>query len=176
MAAEAAHFYEGRPITHLRCSPMERTQETMAPIAALFPELDVLIDEDVIEVSNVFVGQIMGSSGKAARSPKMWRYLVNPFRPSWGEPYAQIADRMTRAVFAANQAADDGEAVIVSHQLAIWVTRLLVEGKHLWHDPRKRQCTLASITSFHITDGVIEGFEYAEPVAHLLPKGPRHGF
>ena len=41
------------------------------------------------------------------------------------------------------------EAVIVSHQLPIWITRLHVEKRSFLHDPRKRQCTLCSLTSFH---------------------------
>ncbi|MCL2784614.1 MAG: histidine phosphatase family protein [Propionibacteriaceae bacterium] len=177
MVGEAAHFFEGRPISHLRCSPLQRTQETIKPIAALFADLEVTLDERVIEAGNVFVGQVMGSTARAARSPKQWKYLVNPLRPSWGEAYVEIADRMIKAIFDASEiVGESGEAVIVSHQLPIWVTRLLVEGRHLWHDPRKRQCTLASITSFHIEDGLITGFEYAEPVRHLLPEGPRHGF
>ena len=29
----------------------------------------------------------------------------------------------------------------------IWVTRRALENRHLWHDPRKRQCSVASLTS-----------------------------
>ena len=38
------------------------------------------------------------------------------------------------------------EAVIVSHQLPIWTTRLHLEDRWFLHDPRKRQCTLCSVT------------------------------
>jgi broad specificity phosphatase PhoE len=177
MAAQAAQFFQSRPITHLRCSPLERTRETIAPIAALFPALDVVIDPKVIEAGNHFAGQIMGSTATAAKSPKNWRFLVNPFRPSWGEAYADIADRMTSAVLdAAARVGADGEAIIVSHQLPIWVTRLRAEGHRLWHDPRKRQCTLASVTSFHVESGQITKIEYAEPAGDLLPDKPHFGF
>ena len=176
MAAQSSRFFVSRPISHLRCSPLERTRETMEPIAALFPDLEVILDERVIEAGNVFAGQIMGSTGEAAKSPKYWRYLINPFRPSWGEAYTQIADRMTAAILESAEVAGDGEAVVVSHQLPIWMARLRAENRRLWHDPRRRQCTLASITSFHVNDGVITQTEYCEPAYDLLPRGPKFGF
>ena len=177
MAAATATMFEGLPITHLRCSPLERAQESMLPVAALFPDLSVVTDPAVIEAGNRFAGQRMGSTGEAARAPRNWRYLANPLRPSWGEPYEAIADRMTGAVLAAAECVGtDGQAVIVSHQLPIWVTRLRAEDKHLWHDPRKRQCTLASVTSFHVAEGKIGSIEYAEPARYLLPPGPHFGF
>ncbi|MCL2735041.1 MAG: histidine phosphatase family protein [Propionibacteriaceae bacterium] len=177
MVEKAASFFQSLPISHLRCSPLERTQESMRPVAALFPHLDVETDVRVIEAGNLFAGQIMGSTAQAAKVPSNWRYLLNPFRPSWGEPYAQIADRMRAAILdSADLVGDQGQAVIVSHQLPIWVSRLRVEGRHLWHDPRKRQCTLASVTSFHVHEGMIIGVDYAEPARDLLPTGPRFGF
>ncbi|MDR2930507.1 MAG: histidine phosphatase family protein [Propionibacteriaceae bacterium] len=177
MVVKAAEFFVGVPVAHLRCSPLERAQESMIPVAELFPQLGVVCDARLIEAGNVFAGQIMGSSAAAARAPKNWRHLIDPFRPSWGEPYAVIADRMTQALCdVAVAAGPDGQAVVVSHQLPIWVTRLKAEGRHLWHDPRKRQCSLASVTSFHITDGAVTAIDYAEPARDLLPDGVHFGF
>ncbi|MDR0284876.1 MAG: histidine phosphatase family protein [Propionibacteriaceae bacterium] len=177
MAEQAATFFADLPITHLRCSPLERAQESMRPIAALFPLVDVVTDTRLIEAGNVFAGQVMGSTGAAAKSPRNWRYLTDPFRPSWGEPYADIARRMTAGILAAAETVGlGGQAALVSHQLPIWVARLLAEGKHLWHDPRKRECTLASVTSFHVDGGYIRGIDYAEPARDLLPAGPHFGF
>ena len=177
MAAVAAQFFAPLPVSHLRCSPLERTQETMEPVAALFPQLPVITDPRVIEAGNIFAGQIMGSTGAAIKKPKNWRYLLNPFRPSWGEPYAEIADRMEAAIRdAADAVGETGHAVIVTHQLPIWVTRRRAEGKPLWHDPRKRECTLASVTSFRVFGGEIYGVEYDEPAGDLLPQGSHVGF
>uniref|UniRef100_S0DGL9 Putative phosphoglycerate mutase n=1 Tax=termite gut metagenome TaxID=433724 RepID=S0DGL9_9ZZZZ len=177
MTEQAAGFFAGLPISHLCCSPLERAQESMIPIAARFPELAVTTDPRLIEAGNLFAGQVMGSTGQAARSPKNWRHLYNPFRPSWGEPYAVIAARMTAAILdAAEIVGEDGQAAIVSHQLPIWMARCRAEGRHLWHDPRKRECTLASITSFHINDGVVTDIDYAEPAGDLLPQNPHFGF
>jgi len=77
---------------------------------------------------------------------------------------------MIPAVLAARDAARGHEAVIVSHQLPIWVTRLSAGGRRLWHDPRRRECTLASVTTicFDRSDRMV-GVEYDEPAGSLLP-------
>jgi broad specificity phosphatase PhoE len=73
-------------------------------------------------------------------------------------------------LFEARDAAKGKDAFCVSHQLPIWILRSAVEGRRLIHDPRKRECTLASVTSFHLdSDGSIEGVSYFEPAKHLLP-------
>ena len=65
---------------------------------------------------------------------------------------------------------DGAEAILVCHQLPIWATRLSAEGKPLWHDPRKRECTLTSLTSLVFDDdGALLRVEYSEPAAALLP-------
>ena len=77
---------------------------------------------------------------------------------------------MLAAVFAANKAANGKDAIVVSHQLPIWILRSAIEGRRLLHDPRKRECSLASVTSVHFDDqGLISGVTYSEPAKHLLP-------
>jgi broad specificity phosphatase PhoE len=149
-------------------SPLERAQETAEPIAAAFG-LDVRTDVRLIEPSNVFEGLTFGVGDGSLRRPGHWRYLLNPFRPSWGEPYAHQAGRMLAAMADARELAPGREIVCVSHQLPIWVTRRRVEGKPLWHDPRRRECTLASLTSFTYEGAAIETVSYVEPVKDLLP-------
>jgi broad specificity phosphatase PhoE len=169
MALRLADHLEGRDLVHLRCSPLERAQETMAPVAAVYG-LDVLIDERVTEAGNHLQGQQVAANGAALRNPKNWRYLINPLRPSWGEPYVEIAARMRLAMRDAREAALGREALIVSHQLPIWMARSDVEGRRLAHDPRKRECTLASLTSFTYLDGRVTSVSYAEPAGDLLPR------
>jgi len=103
------------------------------------------------------------------RHPEHWPYLRNPFRPSWGEPYKEQVDRMLAAVESARELARGHEAVLVSHQLPVWVTRLALEHRHLWHDPRKRQCSVASLTSLRYEGDTLVGVGYSEPAAVLLP-------
>jgi broad specificity phosphatase PhoE len=162
MAKAAADFLSDRDITVLRCSPLDRAVETAAPIAAEF-SLPAITDDRLIEPWNHFEGMRFGVGDGSLRRPRHWIYLRNPFRPSWGEPYAEIAGRMLAAAADAAQAADGHEAVCVSHQLPIWVTRLSVEGRRLWHDPRRRQCALGSVTSLTFSRGRVTGVAYAQP-------------
>ncbi len=83
---------------------------------------------------------------------------------------------MFAAVHAARVAAEGHEAVCVSHQLPIWTLRRYVERKRLWHDPRRRQCGLASLTSFHFDGAKIVGIGYSEPAAHLVAMSPRRPY
>ena len=76
------------------------------------------------------------------------------------------------AALAAREHAEGHEAVCVSHQLPIWILRRYVEHRRLWHDPRKRQCALASLTSFHFDGTQIVGIGYTEPAAHLIALSP----
>jgi broad specificity phosphatase PhoE len=162
MAKAAADFLAGRDVTVLRSSPLERAQETAEPVAAQFG-LPVETDERLIEPWNHFEGLTFGVGDGSMRRPRHWAQLWNPFRPSWGEPYAEIAARMRVAMTDAVAAARGHEAVLVSHQLPIWVARRSVEGRKLWHDPRRRQCALASVTSFTYRAAEIVAVTYAEP-------------
>ena len=136
----------GRPVTALRVSPLQRTRESAAPIAAAF-DLEPVIDDRIIEPTNRFEGTRMKL---AVRKPVSWPYLVNPLRPSWGEPYTSIERRMLAAVHDAFLSVDEGDVILVSHQLPIWVTHLSVAGERYPHDPRKRRCALSSITTFEL--------------------------
>jgi broad specificity phosphatase PhoE len=165
MAKAAADFLAGRDVTVLRSSPLERAVETAEPMASQFG-LDIEIDKRLIEPWNHFEGMTFGVGDGSLRRPRHWHHLWNPFRPSWGEPYAEVEARMRAAMSDAAAAALGHEAVCVSHQLPIWVARRSVEGRRLWHDPRRRECALASVTSFSFRDGRVVGVSYAEPAGH----------
>jgi len=162
MAKAAADFLADRDITVVRSSPLERAMETAEPIAAEFG-LPIATDDRLIEAANHFEGLRFGVGDGALRQPRYWLYLRNPFLPSWGEPYAEVAARVLAAVQDAAAAARGHEAVCVSHQLPIWSARRSAEGKRLWHDPRRRQCALGSVTTFTVTAGQITGVQYREP-------------
>jgi broad specificity phosphatase PhoE len=162
MAKAAAEFMAGRDVTVLRSSPLDRAVQTAEPIAAQLG-LPIEIDERLIEPWNHFEGLNVGVGDGALRSPRHWIYLRNPFKPSWGEPYRQVAARVLAAATDAAKAARGHEAVCVSHQLPIWVTRRQAEGRPLWHDPRRRQCALGSVTSLTFDGDQLISVSYAEP-------------
>jgi len=157
-----------RDVTALFASPLQRAQETAAPIAAALG-LPVTTDAGLLEAENAFQGLTFGVGDGSLRHPRHWPLLVNPFRPSWGEPYRQQVARVLAVVDRARDAARGHEAVLVSHQLPIWVTRLALEDRRLWHDPRRRQCSLASLTSLVYEDDHLVRIGYTEPAADLLP-------
>jgi broad specificity phosphatase PhoE len=173
MAERVAERIGDRDITHLVSSPLERAQQTAAPLAQA-RGLTPVVDERVIESSNIFEGKRFTIGKSLVRRPSMWPHLVNPFRPSWGEPYAEVAARMWAAVEDARDAAAGHEAVIVSHQLPIWICRLHAEGRRFFHDPRRRQCTLCSLTSFTFDGDHVVTIGYSEPAGDLIPAAQRH--
>ncbi len=170
MAATLGQWSKSIDLGALHVSPLQRAQETAAPIAAAH-NIAITTDERLIEAANIFEGKSFELGSGVLKHPSSWRYLYNPWRPSWGEPYVEQINRMLAAVFAARDTANGKDAICVSHQLPIWILRSAIENRHLLHDPRKRECTLASVTSVHFDeDGVISGISYSEPARHLLPK------
>ena len=153
----------------VRASPMQRAQETAAPVATAHG-LDIGTDDRLIEAGNSFEGQKVGVGDGALRNPRYWWRLRNPFTPSGGEPYQEIADRMLAAVHRARELAPGREAVCVSHQLPIWTLRRFVTGRHLWHDPRRRQCALASLTSLVFDGAELVQVRYTEPAGASDPR------
>lgn len=166
MAQVTADYLVGMDVVHVAASPLERAQETAGPIAQAHG-LSLHTDPRLIEAANHFEGTAVAAGG-VLKQPKHWRYLFNPLLPSWGEPYRAIATRMLAALTTARMQARGHEAVLVSHQLPVWTMRQRVEGHRLWHDPRRRECTLASVTSVrYVGDEPVE-VTYAEPAGHLL--------
>jgi broad specificity phosphatase PhoE len=174
MAERVADHLAARDITYVVASPLERAQESAEPIAKAHG-LAPATDPRLIEAANVFQGKTVGVGDGALRSPRNWHHLRNPFRPSWGEPYIDQVVRMKAALDAARDAARGHEAVCVSHQLPIWTLRSYVERRRLWHDPRRRQCSLASLTSFTFHGDRVVSVSYAEPARDLLPTRQGRG-
>ena len=164
----AAFRASGADVTHLVSSPLQRAQETAAPIAEALG-LTVSLDGRVIEADNTLEGRaIAGGGARAMLTPSVLRHLYDPFTPSWGEPFAAQRDRMMAAILDARRAAEGHEAIVVSHQSPIWAVRRWLQGKPLWHDPRQRECSLASVTSLTFDGSTLVGHDYSEPAAALL--------
>ncbi|HEU0102247.1 MAG TPA: histidine phosphatase family protein [Mycobacteriales bacterium] len=162
MARDAADALRGADVVEVVASPLQRAQETARPISEVFG-LGIATDERLIESANVFEGMTFGVGDGALRRPANWQHLTNPFRPSWGEPYAEVAARMLAAVHDVRDRVPGREAVCVSHQLPIWTVRRFVEGRRLWHRPDRRQCGLASLTSLVFDGDELVRVDYTEP-------------
>ncbi|WP_150254025.1 histidine phosphatase family protein [Nocardiopsis deserti] len=169
MAEMAAEWFEGHDIAALFSSPLDRTQETAVPLQKA-TDLSVTLDDRLVEAANKFEG--MSLSRRSVRDPRVFSRVYNPFLPSWGEPYSEIVARMVEVVKIARRAAWGREAVCVSHQLPIWMTRRAAEGKRLWHRPDLRECNLASVTSLTFSDQRLTSVSYAEPAAVLYKDEP----
>jgi broad specificity phosphatase PhoE len=165
-AQAVADALAGRDIVAVVASPLQRAQETAAPIAAAHG-LDILTDDDLIESANYFEGKRMSPGDGVWRNPQVWWQVRNPLTPSWGEPYKAIATRMSAAVLRARRRAAGHEAVCVSHQLPVETLRRTMEGKWLPHDPRRRKCNLASLTTLTYDGDRLVGVAYTEPAAGL---------
>ena len=161
-AAAVADFLADRDVVAVIASPLQRAQETAAPIAAR-RDLPVDTDPDLIESANFFEGRRIGPGDGAWRDPRVWWQLRNPFTPSWGEPYTEIAARMATAVDKARARAAGHEVVCVSHQLPVWTVRQHLTDKRLWHDPRRRECALASVTTLVYDGDLLADVEYSQP-------------
>ena len=166
MAAASAQSMEGRDITRLYASPLQRAQESAKPWADLFA-LEIHTEDRIIEPTNKFEGQNFEFGPKVLTRPKSWPWVVNPLRPSWGEAYTSIAARMVAAMDDAWAATESGEVALVSHQLPIWTTHNFLGSGRLFHDPRKRRCSLSSITTFERQGDRFVEVDYQDPAREL---------
>lgn len=165
-AARTAESFRGHDVTYLVASPLERAQETAAPISRI-TGVDVLLDDGVIEAGNEYEGLHVRGWRSDLWHPRHWPLMKNPTLPSWGEHYETIAARMMDAVERARVAAQGHEAIIVSHQLPIVCVQRRVRGQRLAHNPAVRQCDLASVTSILFRGSDIVDLMYSEPAQEI---------
>ena len=165
MAELAAASLEGRSISAVIASPLQRTQESAAPWVSRFG-VELGTDPRLIEPANRFEG--LNLQRDLPKSAKHWPFLLNPLWPSWGEAFFSIRSRMMAAVTDHWQLVDGGELVLVSHQLPIWMVARTVQRKPLPHDPRRRRCALSSITTLERRGDRFVEVSYTEPAADLL--------
>lgn len=174
MASVAAEHLEGRPVNALFASPLQRAQESAQSWSERFG-LDITTDERLIEPTNKFEGKTFEFGPQIVLRPQSWPWVMNPFKPSWGEPFASVADRMLAVIEDAWNSVDDGEVVMVSHQMPIVMVQRYVTGRKLYHDPRKRRCSLSSITTLVREEDRFAEQSYAEPASELLAQAADYG-
>ncbi|MCU1639518.1 MAG: histidine phosphatase family protein [Microbacteriaceae bacterium] len=170
MAIATAEHFADRPITALYASPLERAQESAKDWSERF-SLDIATDDRLIEPHNMFEGGVVEFGPSLLLHPRTWPWIINPRKPSWGEAFTEVAARMIAVMDDAWDAAEGGEVVMVSHQMPIVMVQRAVAGKKLWHDPRKRRCSLSSVTTFERDDEVERGRPRYREVAYREPAG-----
>ena len=170
MARELAQvFHPSHDIRAVLSSPLERAIETATPTAQAF-DLQIQSTPDLIEIGNKFEGLPINDNKLMLAHPRYWAWYRNPFEPSWGEPYRDAVVRMSAAVRIGLRLAAGGEAILVSHQAPIWILRRFIEGKSLVSDPRRRECSLCSVTSLTFVRRQLVSLDYWEPVGHMLAQ------
>ncbi|EPR77112.1 Broad specificity phosphatase-like protein [Leifsonia rubra CMS 76R] len=166
MADLAAVSLADRPLSALYASPLLRAQESAQTWAARYG-LPIVTEERIVEPANWFEGsrfrfpQVLGN-------PRAWPQLINPLKPSWGEAFLSVEARMLEAIDEAWATTDGGEIVMVSHQLPIVMVARSVKKMRLAHDPRRRRCTLSSITTLAREGDRFVEADYQEPAGELL--------
>ena len=78
--------------------------ETATPVAKRL-NLEIVTDERLIEPWNHFEGLKFGVGDGSLRHPEHWPAMLNPFKPSWGEPYREVVARMYAMLAVAREAA-----------------------------------------------------------------------
>jgi broad specificity phosphatase PhoE len=162
----AGHF-AATPLAAVVASPLERAQQTAAPIAAAHG-LEVRTDLRLIETSNIFEGVAGNVAWYIARHPRIWWKLRSMRAPSWGERNVDMVERVHACVDAVRAEFPGRQVVLVSHQAPIWVARLAFERRRLTHWPGFRRCTLASVTTLTFDDDQLASVTYREPAAPAL--------
>ncbi|PID97478.1 MAG: histidine phosphatase family protein [Actinobacteria bacterium] len=169
MAERVADYLVKRDadVTAVIASPLKRAQQSAAPTARAYG-LPIRSDVRLVEAASYFEGLPVNSDRVALAHPRYWKYYRAPLRPSWGEPYAEVASRMSAALSGALRIARGHEALLVSHQMPIVTLTRFARGQRLAQSPLSRQCSLASITSFIFDNATLIGIAYEEPAAELL--------
>jgi broad specificity phosphatase PhoE len=162
----AGHF-AGARLAAVLASPLERAQQTAAPIAAAHG-LEVRTDLRLIENSTIFEGAAGNLAWYILRHPRLWWKLRDLRAPSWGERNVDMVERVHAVVDEAREEFAGRQVVLVSHQGPIWVARLAFERRRLSHWPGRRRCTLASVTTLTFDGDQLTGVGYAEPAAAAL--------
>lgn len=158
-AAKLGEFFAGHRLAAVYASRLERAQETAAAIASPH-EIDVQTSPEIIEAYTHLEGRPVQS--RVMLVVTNVRYFVNPFHPTWGEPYREVAARMVRGITAVRLAHPGEESVVVSHMTPIQVGRLAIEGRRLRPWLAKVPCARGSVTTLVFEDDRWVRTEYQE--------------
>ena len=135
--------------------------------------LAIEIDPDLIEADNIFEGKRVSVGDGVLSSRRPGATCTTRSGRRGASPTTRWRTGCTGPSPRPGTKARGHEAVLVSHQLPIWIARLAAEERRLWHDPRSRQCTLASLTSLTYDGDTLAAITYTEPSRDLLAKASK---
>ena len=160
-AEEAGERLAEANVTSLWTSPLERARETAETIAR-HHDAPIVTDDRLLESDTRFEG-IKRSPMTFLMDPRNWWKMRNPLKPSWGETFAQIGERMLSVIAEASSTAAGGETVLVAHQTPVVVARNAMSGK--WGPPwlGGARCATGSITTMVMEEGRLVSASYFVP-------------
>jgi broad specificity phosphatase PhoE len=160
-AKEAAEHLADSDVGVICSSPLERALETADAIAELH-SIEVEIDDRVTESQTDLQG-VGGNLRAFIMSPRVWWRLRSPWRPSWGESFADVRSRMLAAAGEALHKAAGREAVIVSHQAPVVVARLALARRRVPPWLSGFRCQTGSVTTMILEEGRVTETSYFVP-------------
>lgn len=160
-AEAAARRLADRHIGAVWASPLERAQETALVIAEPH-DLPVKTDDRLTESGTTLEGVTRTIIG-FLRSPRHWWQLRNPWRPSWGESFADVRERVLGAIRDAVDASDGREIVIVSHQTPVLVARLSLARRRLPPWLGLSSCETGSVSTLVLDGQDVVSASYFRP-------------
>jgi broad specificity phosphatase PhoE len=158
-AEAVGRHFAGHSLAAVYSSPLTRAVQTATSIAAA-RSLEVQIDLEIMESET----KLQGKHGdlRIFRNPLNLRFFINPFRPSWGEPYERIGARMLGAMDRMRELHRGGEVAAVSHMTPIVVARLWVEGSKRPAWRAGFPCGRASVTTFEFDGDTLAATTYLD--------------
>ncbi|PAU68037.1 histidine phosphatase family protein [Bifidobacterium criceti] len=178
MAFATARYLAENPQTNTACavysSPLERTRETAEVILHELNEvrdergeqpLELITDPRLIEARNEFRGKRIGYGEGALWRPENIKLIRNLWRPTWGESYRSIANRVRNFALEKIDEHPGEQIVVVTHESPIWSYRHMLETGHPEHNMLLRKTALASVTSITYDDAThdVLSVTYADP-------------
>jgi len=151
----------GIPVAALVSSPLDRALQTATLLQIELGVATIELDDRLIEARSRFDGE----RRTAPAYPWNWRYLLDPFKPSWAEPFADIGHRMRAAITALSRSHPGQHVVVVSHQSPIWLARHVIAQRRGPPWLSRMRCAHASITSLELDGDRYLGETYWAPTS-----------
>lgn len=158
--AEAlADYFEHRHLGAIYSSPLTRAMQTATSIAERLG-IEIVLEPDIIESETHLQGR--PGDPRLFRNPANFRYFMNPFRPSWGESYKSISERMLSAIRRMQEKHPGEEVAAISHMTPIVVARMRLAGDQRPAWMGRLSCQKASVSTIVFEEGRVVSSRYED--------------